>query len=327
MISTIDYQKIYPTAERYKAAMLEQIADLINKNRISLGVPIESRIKSHSSIENKIHRKNRSIESFYDLDDFVGIRLILLFRNDVNKICQIISSNFEVLQIEDTGERLAENEFGYQSNHMVIKMPVAWLSVPSFSDFDGFKVEIQVRTVAQHIWAAASHQLQYKNELSVPAPLKRAIHRTSALLEIIDLELQRLLDQREEYIASEAINAPGNSNINVDVLERILDEILPRENKLKSGEDLSNLLQELVDFGFSSPDKIRALIAKHIVVVLEEDAQRAMEDHSDAEEIERGREGVFYTHAGLVRGCMQLELGKPYEDRMRRFYEGDIIEG
>lgn len=57
----------------------------------------------------------------------------------------------------------------------------------------GLKAEVQVRTVTQHVWAAASHVLQYKQEASVPLPVRRSIYRVSALLETVDLEFERVL--------------------------------------------------------------------------------------------------------------------------------------
>ncbi|WP_339879015.1 RelA/SpoT domain-containing protein [Pseudidiomarina gelatinasegens] len=302
----LEYQKISPVAQRFKQSMVDQISELIRKNNISLGVPIESRVKSLSSIENKVFRKSKSIQKLSQLDDFVGIRLILLFKTDVDLACDLIAKNFEVLELEDTSHRLADNEFGYQSNHLIIEMPGSWLTVPSFVEFNGFKVEVQIRTLSQHIWAAASHKLQYKSESSVPGPLKRSIHRASALLETVDLELQRLLEQRTEYIQQQTLEESNSDTINVDILENILDEALPRANKLESGEDLSDLLQELIMDGFETPDEIKALIDKHIRTVLSEDRKRANNDHDDPEEIERAKMGVFFTHAGLVRGCMEL---------------------
>jgi ppGpp synthetase/RelA/SpoT-type nucleotidyltranferase len=60
--------------------------------------------------------------------------------------------------------------------------------------------ELQLRTLAQHIWAVASHKLQYKREASVPVPIRRSINRVSALLEMVDLEFDRVLLEREQYV-------------------------------------------------------------------------------------------------------------------------------
>ena len=117
---------------------------------------------------------------------------------------------------------MTEGQFGYQSWHYVIAFPEKWLSVPSLCDFRGLRAELQLRTIAQHLWAAASHKLQYKAESSVPLPIRRSIHRVSALLETVDLEFDRVLQEREDYLKQAASRQPTKP-INVDVLAQILD--------------------------------------------------------------------------------------------------------
>ena len=126
-----------------------------------------------------MERKNLELESILSLPDLVGVRAILLARTDLDKIDELIRSTFEVTSSEDTGDRLGEARFGYQSLHYTIKVPLIWLEIPTMADFEDIQVEVQVRTLAQHIWAAASRKLQYKNEASVPPPIRRAINRDS----------------------------------------------------------------------------------------------------------------------------------------------------
>ncbi|MDD5094450.1 MAG: RelA/SpoT domain-containing protein [Dehalococcoidia bacterium] len=193
------YELVVPLAERFCNKLTEQIQELLVPAEVSLAVPIEKRVKSWDSLREKIANKNLKVKNAQDIEDLVGIRLILLFQRDVLKTCEIVAKNFDVLNIEDTRQRLGDSELGYQSVHYQIKLPKSWLVVPSFASFDGLCAEIQMRTVAQHIWAVASHTLQYKHEHGVPRPIRRAIHRVSALLETVDLEFERALQEREAY--------------------------------------------------------------------------------------------------------------------------------
>lgn len=99
-----------------------------------------------------------------DLDDLIGIRVILLFHRDLERIDRILRDELDVLAAEDTGSRLSETQFGYQSQHYIVRIPESWQNTPSFSGLRSLTAEVQVRTVAQHIWAAASHKLQYEQE-------------------------------------------------------------------------------------------------------------------------------------------------------------------
>ncbi|WP_420266646.1 hypothetical protein [Candidatus Magnetominusculus dajiuhuensis] len=63
-------------------------------------------------------------------------------------------------------------------------------------------VEIQVRTLAQHLWAAASHYLNYKERKDVASPFLRPMGRISALLDMVDDEYDRLLNLMDKLIQS-----------------------------------------------------------------------------------------------------------------------------
>ncbi|EGU96334.1 GTP pyrophosphokinase, partial [Escherichia coli] len=230
-------------AELFRRVMVEQIDVILSENKLSLGVPIESRVKTLSSIINKDNRKPLKIESIVDLDDYVGIRLIMLFKRDVEKVISCLKEHFIILKQENKLDELDEDRFGYQSHHYVIQPPEEWLRVPSFSDFKNMKVEVQIRTLSQHIWAAASHKLQYKKEQSVPLPLRRAINRVSALLEVVDFEFERVLSEREGYVETSRLDR--GTMLDVELLKMIAASELPPDNK-SDDENYDDLLSELI---------------------------------------------------------------------------------
>lgn len=188
-----EYSVIAPTAARFASTLQEQLEMMLATGNLTLGVPIEVRVKEWESIADKIARNRLKLTSLRELTDLVGLWLILLFKRDLPAVQDLISESFSVVSHEDTSARLSETQFGYQSVHYVIKLPGDWLRVPTLADFTGLRAEIQVRTLAQHIRAAASHKLQYKSESNVPAPIRRSIYRVSAILETVDLEFERVL--------------------------------------------------------------------------------------------------------------------------------------
>lgn len=301
-----DYDARRDPAEKFRSALAQQIKELISKENISLAVPIESRVKSWSSISSKIDRSNLELENILQLNDFVGIRLILLFKRDLNRCRKLIEEELEIVEQEDTASRLDESQFGYQSYHYVIKLPEKWLSTPTLSDFSEYKVEIQVRTIAQHIWAAASHNLQYKQEASVPNTIKRSIYRVSALLETVDLEFERVLDEREEYV-KEVKPETQDETLNVDVLKKILDAHLPIENRVDN-EEYSQLIQLLSNCGITRSSELISFIQEQRERALKKDAKIVSRfkvglppEEPIAYEPERvTTKGVYYTHSGLV---------------------------
>lgn len=304
----IDYENRQASAERFCLALVEQIKELTAQNNITLAVPIESRVKNWSSINEKIERTNLKLEDILQLYDLVGIRLILLFKRDLDRCRKLIEENLEIIKQEDTASRLGESQFGYQSYHYVIKLPKGWLSIPTLKDFTEYKAEIQIRTIAQHIWAAASHTLQYKQEDNVPETVRRSIYRVSALLETVDLEFERVLSEREEYV-KEIQPETQDEKLNVDLLREILDAFLPIENR-SDDEDYSGLIRNLSNCEINKPSGLISLINEKLEMALEYDAKKAEHLKRGSEgiykglytesEIDRASRGVFHGHTDLI---------------------------
>ena len=318
-----EYTQFSPLATTFCTEVSRQLERLLGDANVTLGFPIEFRVKSWPSIQEKFERVSLPLATLTDLNDFVGLRIVLLFRRDVELTCRAIKDYFEIVNSYDTLERLREDQFGYGSRHFIVKLPQAWLALPTFAHLGSFKAEIQVRTIAQHIWAAASHNLQYKQEQNVPVPVRRSIFRVSALLETVDLELERVLHEREAYRAALAatpvkeIVEAEELPLNVDLLQRILDSELPPENK-GAKEDYGELLKHLAESGVHTTGQLQALISRHRDKVLAEEAkqvrsmQRVLEKGKklSGTSEDRVRKGVFYLHVGLARRMLTIEISR-----------------
>lgn len=309
----MQHQDMFSRAERLRDMVVFQLLELFNNNNITLGVPIESRIKSWPSVSEKIDRKNTQLESILDLQDFIGIRSILLFKRDLAQVKTLISKTFEVISAEDTGDRLGDSEFGYQSQHYIVKIPRTWLELPSLSGLNEFFIELQVRTLAQHIWAAASHKLQYKQKEGVPPRVLRAINRVSALLETVDLEFERVLDERDNYVQSTQKKSITSERLNVDSLASILSAMLPPENKIEN-EPYADVLDDMHILGPSETSDLIVFIEKHLSEALGKNAAMANNPKVIAGSIhgsnyDRIKNGVYYSHAGLMSEMLRQEHG------------------
>lgn len=305
-----DYASLLPKANKVIDVVKEQLSSLLDEQDIFLGVPIEGRIKTLESVKEKMERKKTS--NIDTIEDIIGIRIILLFKEDAEKVHQILSNKFELIQFEDTRNQLEEDRFGYGSNHYIIKMPKEWENVPSYNGLSGMKVEVQVRTLSQHIWAAASHKLQYKREASVPPPLRRSIFRLSAVLEMVDFELSRILSERENYVTRIDPN-DKNEVLNVDNLARILREYWPIDN-IDEEENYNDLLSEIGEKNIKTESQLNEFLesAKGYTLAHEaEYVQSMVPDFNDPDfDEERFDRGVYFTHVGLTRIALEHMFGE-----------------
>lgn len=325
----VEYQKIEGNLNRFRHALLKEFEQLLKNEKVSLGFPIQNRTKSLSSIFDKIESKRFRIkESIGELQDLVGIRIILLFKRDIKKVCKIIETNLSVINKYDTLEKLKEDQFGYSSIHFIVTIPEEWSKVPTFFDLKNFVAEIQIRTLSQHNWAEVSQELQYKQEKSVPRQLIRSIGRVSALLETVDLEFERLLSQRDEYIYNidKELKSTKNTPLDVDLLEIITDRALPSENKMPT-ESYSELLEELRNFGINMKQDLENLISEQLRNASEQDKKRVKEIELDSDvnkksmnkiANDRVMKGVFFTHVGLIRLMLQNKFPENWEKHIMK---------
>lgn len=294
---------------RLEMQLFSQLSSMIDREEIVLGVPMEHRIKSVDSIIEKFDRKNIAIEDLNDVKDIIGIRMITLFENDAERIDKLLSEIFNIIETEDKRHLLTESQFGYKSRHYVAQIPKQWSNLPSFKGMEDINFEIQVRTLAQHIWAAASHKLQYKREDSVPENLRRSIYRISAVLEIVDQELSRLQSERQNYDIMANSLTERHDPLNVDNIRVILEKSWPTNNR-DDEENYDELLLELSSHGILNSYQLHNFLNEARQESLLEDRNiveliNSNVDDWDQDEVNRAKQGAYFSHTGLTRISLQ----------------------
>lgn len=308
-----EYRDVAPVAEAMAHLVVRELNAILQRADVSLAVPIEHRVKTWDSIEQGFLRAGSDLGAFRrfsgatlsELSDLIGVRVIVLFARDIPRVSSAIGETFDILEADDKGKRHGVDQFGYASVHVDVAVPNEWSIVPSIRAFDRFAAEIQIRTLAQHMWAAASHELQYKVEQAVPDEVRRSIHRIASLLETVDTEYERLLVEREQYRARiEADRA--DSRLNTDILRAVLDSRLPRRNKA-GYEPYSMLVWELAKLGIVRRHDLEALLDRHLQTALAEDREIVTRRNDRGDDRKAGDH--FFTHTGLLNVMLEKEFG------------------
>lgn len=327
------YEEAAPAVERCCADLKYQLEQLLDVAGVRLAFPVEARVKQWASVEAKLDSVPISIRRITDMQDLAGLRIVVLFARDAARVCEILEQHLKVVRRYESRNRQREDQFGYSSHHLIVQLPAEHHTALSTT----LKAEVQVRTLAQHLWAAASHILQYKQEESVPPDVQRSVHRVSALLETVDLEFERVLADRERYRAT---LTPGKSDeeLNVDSLEAELALCWPPDNKV-GNEPYDLLLAALRKFGIHTTEQLRAFVAKWreptlVRAAREAERLRSAEEaygvrdgritivkqnkhstiHVTEDVLRRARSGVFYSHTGLTFTALQFERGSRKPD-------------
>lgn len=150
------------------------------------------RIKSRSSLSDKLARPDRSYQELWDVTDLVGLRVITYFEDGVDRVGQLIEEKLPVVFEHSIDKRRRGDHaaFGYRSLHYVCRL------IPEEDTLSGeiglvpahVCCEIQVRTVLEHAWAEIEHDLGYKTDDAIPVIARRRLSRLAGLLELADQE-------------------------------------------------------------------------------------------------------------------------------------------
>ncbi len=156
---------------------------------------IKTRLKSYSSIKEKLQRENiiatpEEIEK--NLNDIAGIRVICSFLDDVYAVADALLKQDDITLIAKKDYIKNPKSNGYRSLHLIIEVPIF---LQHFKHM--VKVEIQLRTIAQDFWASLEHQMRYKKNFEFTDAM------ADELLECATLSAA--LDERME-ILNECVN-------------------------------------------------------------------------------------------------------------------------
>jgi ppGpp synthetase/RelA/SpoT-type nucleotidyltranferase len=152
---------------------------------------VSARAKEVDSLVKKLLKKSK--HSYKSLPDKVGARVILRYRSDVPLALSLIKEAL-VFKKEDPKD-LGIEKVGYQSVHLDgVSLLDTDHDIVNFPR-DKFWVEMQVRTLAQHLWSEMSHDTVYKNDETVsalPLDIRRRVNLMAGQIEVADREFDLL---------------------------------------------------------------------------------------------------------------------------------------
>ena len=187
-----EIRKRFEVHEERRAAIVKDLVERIELILSTLAVypTVKGRTKNFNSYYRKLLKFLKTEGELPLITDMMGIRIICPFIEDLDTVEDLIKRNVTVIEVERKGH-YTYREFGYESNHLIIKIPPDILYKHGNTDFD--VAEIQIRTLLQDAWAEVEHELVYKSEFTpFDNPMKRKLAAVNASLSLADLIFQEI---------------------------------------------------------------------------------------------------------------------------------------
>ena len=210
ILSKSEIRKKYESYSEYFNEIMGNIIQILHDKVKLMSQPTyKCRVKSFNSYYKKLLRlKQKEIaqsKSLVYLTDMMGIRMICAFLEDINLGLEQIKQIFEIKEVEVKGAEKKFSEFGYESIHVLIKIPESCIPKleGKYKDLlpitDEIVCEIQIRTILQDAWAEVEHELIYKTEFNpFDIPLRRKLASLNASLTLADITFQEIRDYQNK---------------------------------------------------------------------------------------------------------------------------------
>jgi putative GTP pyrophosphokinase len=169
---------------------------------------VVGRVKDRDECLRKFNRKYRTtLETSKTpyairekITDLIGLRVVCLYEDDVERVRDLVSKEFEVLGVSDKTAQMegTEDSFGYKGLHLDLRLSDTRKVMAEYKLYADHPFELQVRTVVQDSWSIIDHKIKYKK--SIPNNLKRRINTLAALFELADREFRAIRDATKAEI-------------------------------------------------------------------------------------------------------------------------------
>lgn len=196
-----EYNRLYPAYEE----LAQRLSALITSWLENEGIvhTVEARAKDPLHMLEKAHRPGkRYAHPLDEITDLAGVRIIVDSTTAVERVASLLREELEV-DVErsiDKSAQLRVDQFGYLSQHFIVRIKEPRSVSREWSHLGGYWAEVQVRSALQHAWAQVEHSLVYKPEFDLPVALRRRFHALAAVFELADRELADLIAEGRKLI-------------------------------------------------------------------------------------------------------------------------------
>ncbi|HCC36511.1 MAG TPA: (p)ppGpp synthetase [Treponema sp.] len=187
-----DLRKKFEAHAERRVNIVRELSVRIEETLAPLSVhpTIKGRTKNFDSYYKKVLKILKSGGTLPQITDLMGVRVVCPFIENLSVVEELITKTFDMVEIERKGH-YTFREFGYESTHLLIKIPPDITAKHGKADTD--VAEIQIRTILQDAWAEVEHELVYKAEFNpFDTPMKRKLAAVNASLSLADIIFQEI---------------------------------------------------------------------------------------------------------------------------------------
>ncbi len=164
-------------ASKLESKLIDELNDIPRVDRVSARAKEPSRFIKKA--EKKVNGKLKYSNPLSQIQDQIGARVIVFYLSDIVLVEREIEDYYRPIEKQDLIPE-SDSEFGYVGKHYVLLLPEDVIE----DNVDRKKIpqsfELQIKTLFQHAWSEANHDLGYKPGQELTSHQKRKLAFTAA---------------------------------------------------------------------------------------------------------------------------------------------------
>lgn len=164
-----------PLAEGLARHLIERLEGVERIDRVSARAKDPERFVAKALKEADGKRKYG--DPFSEIQDQVAARVTVFYLSDVDAVEATLRKYFN--RIEEVTVAEEPKKFGYEGRHLILAIPEELFEEEEHPDVPDF-FELQIKTLFQHAWSEAEHDLAYKPAVPLTDGQTREIAFTAA---------------------------------------------------------------------------------------------------------------------------------------------------
>ena len=166
-----------PLAVKLQRHLSDLVKDLPHIDRVTARAKsIERMVAKAEKIANGKRKYN---DPLVQIQDQIGARIIVYYLQDIEAVASRINEHLRKIEAKDIVPE-NESEFGYFGCHFILFLPTEIFNTEIPQERSPKFFELQIKTLYQHAWAEANHDLAYKPEEDLSSDDRRKIAFTAA---------------------------------------------------------------------------------------------------------------------------------------------------
>lgn len=168
---------LVPLANRLELHIKEIVSGYPRIDRVT------ARAKSVDRFLSKAHKvengQAKYTEPLGQIQDQVGARIVTFYLSDVELLSKVVEGYLAHIELQKIIPD-SPSEFGYEGKHYIMFIPDDIKDTSGNEDPDVNFFELQIKTLFQHAWSEADHDLAYKPREGLSVDQKRRVAFTAA---------------------------------------------------------------------------------------------------------------------------------------------------